>query len=99
VVSTAETVKFWVKHNVCPDKPEMTLEPDTDPKDGTRVRREDYSPCKNGTQVVLYIIEGGGHTWPFGWQYLPERWVGKTSRDITATDVIWEFFRSHPRQP
>ncbi len=96
VVSTAETVQFWVKHNACPDELVIKQEPDEDPKDGTRVRREVYSPCKNNTQVVLYTIEGGGHTWPSGWQYLPERVIGKTSQDITATDVIWEFFSHLP---
>ena len=47
---------------------------------------------KNNTEVVLYIIEGGGHTWPGGYQYLNERIIGKTSRDMNAAEVIWNFF-------
>lgn len=41
-------------------------------------------------------IHGAGHTWPGGLQYLPERRVGRTSRDVSANEVIWEFFKRHP---
>ena len=30
---------------------------------------------------------------------LPEKWVGKPSDSLNATDVIWEFFKAHPRMP
>jgi polyhydroxybutyrate depolymerase len=45
--------------------------------------------------VVLYTIQGGGHTWPGG-KPLPEWFVGRTSRSINATSQMWEFFREHP---
>ena len=40
--------------------------------------------------MVLYTIEGGGHTWPGG----PGvgLLVGRVSREIDATQAIWEFF-------
>jgi polyhydroxybutyrate depolymerase len=47
--------------------------------------------------VVLYTIEGGGHTWPGGWQYYPEERIGKTCRDINASELMWEFFARHRR--
>jgi polyhydroxybutyrate depolymerase len=72
----------------------MTLEPDKDPKDGTRVRRENYSAESSPIQVVFYTIEGGGHTIPGGLQYLPERLIGRTSRDLDAGEVIINFFLS-----
>ncbi len=97
VLSASETVAFWTRHNACPGPPETSWEPDRDPGDGTRVRREAYRDCRNGSEVVLYAIEGGGHTWPGGRQYLPETIVGKTSRDIDAAGVIWEFFKKHSR--
>lgn len=96
VLSTPETIRFWVNHDKCSSSPVVTYEPDKDPKDGTRVRKEVYRNGKDGTEVVLYAIEGGGHTWPGGWQYLPERTIGKTSRDIDANEVIWDFFEKHP---
>lgn len=94
-LSVPQTVSLWVKLNGCPPTPTVTYEPDRDPRDGTRVRKESYSPCREGTEILLYAIEGGGHTWPGGFQYLPERLVGKTSRDIDAGEIIWQFFRRH----
>lgn len=96
-LSVRETVKFWTRHNGCPETPEVSSEPDRDPADGTRVRKEAYKGCRERTSVVLYAIEGGGHTWPGGYQYLPESIVGKISRDIDAAEVIWEFFRKQER--
>ena len=40
---------------------------------------------------------GLGHIWPGGKNRLPEKWVGKPSDSLNATDVIWEFFKAHPR--
>ncbi|MDY6821925.1 MAG: PHB depolymerase family esterase [Deferribacterota bacterium] len=97
VLSVSEMVMFWVNHNHCSSQPLISYEPDKDPQDGTRVKKEVYDRCKDGTEVILYAIEGGGHTWPDGWQYLPERVVGKTSKDIDANEVIWNFFKKHMR--
>ncbi len=94
-LSVPETVRLWVKLNGCLSKPTVTYEPDKDPQDGTRVRKESYGPCRDGAEVILCAVEGGGHTWPGGLQYLPERTVGKTSRDIDASEVIWRFFQKH----
>ncbi len=94
-ISVPETVKYWVTHNQCSSSPTVFMEPDRDPKDGTRVRREVYAQCGEGAEVILYAIEGGGHTWPGGDQYLPKIIVGKTSRDIDANGVIWNFFKNH----
>lgn len=95
VLSVMETIQFWVAHNQCLPIPVITWEPDKDPQDGTRVRKEAYNGCKGGADVILYAIEGGGHTWPGGYQYLPEKSVGKTSRDIDASEVIWSFFKNY----
>ncbi len=95
VLSVHESLRFWAKQNQCPGSPLITYEPDRDPNDGTRVRREAYVPCGHETEVVLYAVEGGGHTWPGGDQYLPARIIGKTSRDIDANEVIWDFFKRH----
>jgi len=73
----------------------ITYEPDRDPKDGTRIHRAIYGPCSQETEVVLYTVEGGGHTWPGGYQYLPSGIIGRTSRDIDANEVIWDFFKRH----
>jgi len=95
VISANESVKFWVKVNKCSETPVIIEEPDKDPGDGTRVAKEQYINGIDGTEVVLYSVEGGGHTWPGGFQYLPVWLIGRTSRDIEACDVIWSFFKKH----
>ncbi len=97
VLSVRDTVDFWVKHNCCASSPVKKRLLDADPDDGTRVRMETYLGGREGSEVVVYVIEGGGHTWPGGWQYLSERIVGRTSREIDASCVIWEFFKRHAR--
>jgi len=97
VLSADESIGFWVNRNRCSPTPVVTEEPDRDPKDGTRVIRKEYINNINGTEVILYAIEGGGHTWPGGIQYLPVRIIGKTSRDFEANEVIWSFFMEHSR--
>ena|SRR5436190_15147685 len=95
-ISTATTVKKWVEHDGC--KPAVTEDlPDKDPADETRVKRATYSGGRDGTEVVLYTIEGGGHTWPGGPQFLPGFLVGRVCQDIDANQVIWDFFAKHPK--
>jgi len=97
VLSADESVMFWVKRDTCSLLPVITEEPDWDPEDGTRVRKILYPNGAEGTEVILYTIEGGGHTWPGGIQYLPVWIIGKTSWDIDANEVIWDFFKRHSR--
>lgn len=97
VISTEETVKFWVRVNHCSQKPETTWLEDKNPSDGMKVKRDVYSGGYKGTEVILYTIEGGGHTWPGASQYLPEKIVGKTCRDINGCEIIWEFFKKHSK--
>jgi len=40
--------------------------------------------------VVLYRIEGGGHGWPGGPQYLPARVIGPVPRHLDATGILLE---------
>jgi polyhydroxybutyrate depolymerase len=55
------------------------------------VVRVTYRDCQS--DVALYRVEGGGHTWPgSGQQTARPIIVGRTSRDIDATDEIWRFF-------
>ena len=97
--STGKAVELWLAHNgLSQTKPVIETLPDKDPGDGCRVEKSTWSGGKNGTSVVLYRVEGGGHTWPGGSQYLPERIIGKTCRDFDGLPAIWEFFKAHPKQ-
>jgi len=95
-VSTHTALTKWVVHDGCKDGVTEEL-PDTDPDDGTRVKRTTYAGGKDGTEVVLYTISGGGHTWPGGPLYLPQFSIGRVCRDIDANQVIWDFFSKHPK--
>jgi RNA polymerase sigma factor (sigma-70 family) len=90
VLSTDETIALWLNKTDCQDQADITSLPDQASDDGTTVTVSAYPECK----VVLYRIDGGGHTWPGGWQYLGEKRIGKTTREINAADEIWRFFRT-----
>ncbi len=92
-LSTADTVRFWLKRNGCGDKEVTARFPDTNPGDESTVVKHMYQSSGGGPCVGLYSVEGGGHTWPGGWQYLGKRIIGPTNRDINACDEIWDFFR------
>jgi polyhydroxybutyrate depolymerase len=94
VVSSREVVEKWIDLNGCGSRPLVTEVPDS-ADDGTRVRFESFADCRGGAEVAYYVVEGGGHTWPGGWQYLDEAEIGRTSRDLDASELIWEFFSRH----
>lgn len=89
--SVEDTVATWVKRNGCRDNPRIEQLPDTS-DDGTTVTRKTY--CGNqGAEVTLVVVHGGGHTWPG--RQPPLGMLGRSTRDISATDLIWEFFSRH----
>jgi polyhydroxybutyrate depolymerase len=91
-LSLADAAKFWRDRDQT--SPKVTAEDLPDhAHDGTSVRRETYGDGQQGTEVTVYIIENGGHTWPGASQYLPSFFVGKASQNLDATRTIWEFFQ------
>jgi len=98
VLSVPDSVMFWVEHNNCTTIPNSTVLPDADPTDHTWVQRDIYTDGSNNSEVILYTIYNGGHTWPDGYQYLPEPLVGRTTHDMNANTVIWDFFSMHPKE-
>lgn len=94
VLSNDAYVALWKEKNGCTEvEPTVDL-PDTNKRDGTTVSITSYSNCETGGALKFYKINGGGHTWPGGKQYLGKRLIGKTSREINACDEIWAFFSS-----
>lgn len=96
-ISLAAASSFWRKHDQTTSTPVSADLPD-DAHDGTRVHRDIYGGGKQGTEVVVYTIDGGGHTWPDAPQYLPVFLVGRSSRNLDATRTIWDFFQRHQLQ-
>ena len=95
-LSVSKTVSDWVQRNDCNTESKKENLPDKE-KEGNTATKETYSGCESNADVVLYTISNGGHTWPDGWQYLDELLVGKTSKDINANEIMWDFFKNHPR--
>lgn len=91
--SVEHSIQSWVKANGCEKEPVVTKLPDT-AKDGTTITRKTYGSGKDGAEVVLIVIEGGGHTWPGQEPRLKA--LGKSTKNISANDLMWEFFEKHP---
>ncbi len=90
---------FWVRRNGCATSPTAAWLADADPRDGTRTRIDRYAGCREGADVVLYAIQGGGHHWPGGVEPVRLQPRGRTSHDFDGASVIWEFLKAHPRPP
>ena len=74
-----ETSQAWADHNGCVGAP-------TDERIGTEVIHRSWSGCAAPTD--LYIVEGGGHTWPGA----IDVGLGYVTHDIDATAIIWDTF-------
>jgi len=81
-------VQAFAQHNGCETNP-VPL-----PASGsvTGVR---YAGGSNQADVVFYSVAGGGHSWPGG-KTMPTAIVGKTTPDVDATRLMWNFFQEHP---
>ena len=91
IVSVRNTVSFWLTADHCPTTAaSRTVSADRN------VIVDSYTPCAKGTAVTLYTIIDGTHRWPgddVPWYTFP----GRDDSDISATDVMWDFFAAHPR--
>jgi polyhydroxybutyrate depolymerase len=86
--STPVWTANWARRNRCDaNAMESPIAPD--------VTRIEYPNCEGNAAVVLYRIDGGGHTWPGG-EPMPEWMVGPTSTGVDASREMWAFFRAHP---
>jgi polyhydroxybutyrate depolymerase len=83
-----------VEHNGCNPTSEINT------SESGKIIRRTYANGENGTEVVLYTTVGGDHWWP-GNPYTSSPgspWLVDTIQEISATDLIWEFFAAHPKQ-
>lgn len=87
-VGVRTSIEGWAARNGCGAVPEVTTFDDADRGDGTRVHREVWPGCR--AAVELLRVEGGGHTWPNGHQYLGVDRIGATTRDMD-NGTLWRF--------
>jgi len=83
-----ETISFWAARG-------GLLDPTGHPPSRGMAHVRHFGPGEDGFEVISWELEDGGHTWPGGTGRLPEWMMGRVSRDIHATSLIWEFFRRH----
>lgn len=91
--SVQHSIDAWIDANGCNPKPTIQRLPDRE-DDGTTVKQVRYGSGRNDSEVILVVIEGGGHTWPGREPRM--RFLGVATRDISANDMMWEFFKKHP---
>jgi polyhydroxybutyrate depolymerase len=96
IASHTEIVAKWVAVNKCNTTPTIKDVPDS-ANDGTTIKQTQYTGGTQGSEVVSYVVQNGGHTWPQGFSYLGEFFIGKTSQDMNANEVIWAFFKAHKK--
>ena len=82
--SVADSYSLWSDINGCTGEEKVPAQGDATCVSATG--------CSDGGELTLCTIDGGGHTWPGG---VPIPGAGKTSTDISATDVMWDFFERH----
>lgn len=92
VANVPNTNSRWISIDGCPSSPVVTNLPDVTTTDSTTVTENYYGLCGDSTLYIQYTINGGGHTWP-GAISIPSN--GKTNQDISATSLIWNFFKQY----
>jgi polyhydroxybutyrate depolymerase len=108
-----DSINMWVAYDVCSMEPQEWTSP------SGNINRRWYCGGREGSEVVLYTIRDGGHTWPGGVpiaetgagvqgaappgrmnRRIQSRFaarVGPPNREISANDLMWEFFKRHRR--
>jgi polyhydroxybutyrate depolymerase len=80
-----KTVNFWVK------KYDGFL---MHRSESTEFLKTSYKN-NNGTEIILYKMMHGGHSWPGGEKI--RRFADNPVKNVSATDLIWEFFKNNPK--
>jgi polyhydroxybutyrate depolymerase len=94
VMTAAEAPEFWARNNNASAHARQEVLPDRDGRDGCKVSRETFG---GSSEVVVYTIEGGGHSWPGGLGAVAQDILGRTTNDINASEIMWQFFQNHSR--
>jgi polyhydroxybutyrate depolymerase len=93
LISTEETVAFWVKANGLSERPKTEMLPDKVGRDRSTVEVTTYEQEGKKPPVVLYTIHGGGHNLPGGRTFLRYLLLGNKCMDINGAEVIWDFLK------
>lgn len=88
--SVETVIQSWITHNGCATEPIETK------RIGKAVMTR-YGQGKDNTEVILWALEDGGHTWPGGKMFPSEikAGLGYLNTNISASELMWEFFKGH----
>ncbi len=89
------TLEGWRVRNGCASMFTDAAVPDRDPADGTTAVHRRWVGCQAALEIIR--VDGGGHTWPGGWQYFGTGRIGRLSHDFSATNEVLAFFDAHAR--
>lgn len=96
VLGAPRSFAFWEIVDGCRGTSAPSYPPPLRADDPTQLEIHDAQNCKAGTEVRLIGIEGAGHIWPGGAQYLPRFIIGPGSWQLDASAAIASFFLAHP---
>jgi polyhydroxybutyrate depolymerase len=85
---TREAASRWAGFNSC--RPEPTTD-----RVGSHVEKVTYGGCADGADVTLYVVEGGGHTWPGSTATWPAE-LGPVTQEVSANTVIADLAANRP---
>lgn len=90
VQPAADNMAAWAKHNKCnPGSTDQVI---------GEVTEFRWTSCAQDAEVDFYEVAGGGHTWPGTDPTIAgftESFLGKTTQDVNANDLMWKFFSSY----
>jgi polyhydroxybutyrate depolymerase len=89
-LSVAESIQFWVEANGCDSIPYRESH-----FDGNILIDDYYTGCLGNSAVILVTIVDGGHAWPGAKSRLVS---DPPTQDISANEMMLEFFLAHPKQ-
>ncbi|GAA1713687.1 alpha/beta hydrolase family esterase [Fodinicola feengrottensis] len=78
-------IQGWANHDHCGSPTSTAI--------GSDVTKIAFQGCAGHAAVVHYRIAGAGHTWP---GELVDSGPGSATHTISATEILWQFFLSHP---
>jgi polyhydroxybutyrate depolymerase len=83
-----DTIQFWTDRDHCSTTETADVTED--------VTKELHSGGDTRTEVCLYTVHGGKHSWPGGRSCMFFS-IDKFSQEISATDLMCKFFLAHPK--
>jgi polyhydroxybutyrate depolymerase len=91
-VGAEDAAAWWAQKDGCGPAPS------TNTSANGNVTTELFSGGKGDSEVELVTIANGSHSWPGGLELdKNNNPVKETATGVNAADLIWQFFKSHPK--